>query len=80
MDFIIDLLLSTYNSSVYDSIFVVVDRYTKVAMYIACNKTCTAEKLASLFYDEIICRYSVPNGIVSDRGSVFTSAYWSSFC
>lgn len=80
MDFIVDLPPSSRNGAVYDSILVVVDRYTKMARYIPCNKTCTAERLASLFYDEIICRYGVPNGIVSDRGSVFTSAYWSSFC
>jgi hypothetical protein len=65
---------------VYDSILVVVDRYTKTARYIPCNKTCTAEELATLFYTEIVCRYGIPKGIVSDRGSVFTSAYWSSFC
>jgi len=80
MDFITDLPPSKRNGSVYDAILVIVDRYTKMARYIPCNKTCTAEQLASLFHEEIICRYGVPKGIVSDRGSVFTSAYWSSFC
>ena len=79
MDFIVDLPLSTRNGAVYNAILVVVDRYTKIARYVPCNKTCIAEKLVSMFYDEIIYRYGVLNGIVSDRGSVFTSAYWSSF-
>ena len=80
MDFIVDLPLSTRNGTVYDAVLVVVDRYTKIARYVPYNKTYTAEKLVSMFYDEIIYRYNVLNGIVSDRGSVFTSAYWSSFC
>ena len=80
MDFITDLPPSNRNGSVYDAVLVVVDRYTKMSRYIPCKKTCTAEKLVTLFYEEVICRYGVPNGIVSDRGSVFTSGYWSSFC
>jgi hypothetical protein len=75
MDFIVDLPPSNRNGRVYDSILVIVDRFTKNAIYILCNKTCTAEDLADIFYEEIICKYSVPQGIVSDRGSVFTSTY-----
>ena len=75
MDFITDLPPSKRDGSVYDSILVVVDRYTKIVRYIVYNKIYIAEKLVALFYDEIICRYSIPNGIVSDRGSVFISAY-----
>jgi hypothetical protein len=75
MDFIVDLPLSTFESKVYDSILVFVDRYMKVAWYLPCNKTCTSVQLADLFIKEIVCKYSIPKGIVSDRGSVFTSAY-----
>jgi hypothetical protein len=75
MDFIVDLPLSTHNERVYDSILVIVDRFTKMSIYIACNKTCIAENLADLFFEEIICKYSIPNRIVLDRGSIFTSAY-----
>ena len=79
IDFIVNLPLSSRNGSVYNSILVVVDRYTKIARYIPCNKTYIVEKLALLFYNEIIYRYSVLNGIVSDRRLVFTSTYQSSF-
>jgi hypothetical protein len=75
IDFIIDLPLSTYNGAVYNAILVVVNRYTKIARYIPYNKTCIAEKLVSMFYNEIIYRYDILNSIVSNRGSVFTSAY-----
>jgi hypothetical protein len=75
MDFIVDLPLSTFEGKVYDSILVFVDRYTKVARYIPYNKTCTSAQLADIFVKEIVCKYGMPKGIVSDRGSVFTSAY-----
>lgn len=80
MDFITDLPPSICRGHVADSVLVIVDRYTKITRYLACNKTCTAEDLATLFFENIICKYGVPDGIVSDRGSVFTSAFWSSFC
>jgi hypothetical protein len=75
IDFIVDLLLSICNSAVYDAILVVVDRYTKIARYVLYNKICIAEKLVLMFYNKIICHYSILNSIVPDYSSVFTSAY-----
>jgi hypothetical protein len=51
IDFITDLPPSIDNSTgiEYDSLLVIVDRYTKVARYIPCLKTTTAEELADLF-------------------------------
>jgi hypothetical protein len=80
MDFITDLPPSMLDASVYDAILVMVDRYTKMALYIPCTKTCTAEELAGLLERHIVRRFGMPNGIVSDRGSVFTSGFWSNFC
>jgi hypothetical protein len=60
MDFIMDLLLSTRNGRVYNSILIIVDRFTKMAIYIPYNKTCTIEELTNIFYEEIICKYRVP--------------------
>jgi hypothetical protein len=60
MDFIIDLLLSTYNGHVYNSILVIIDRFTKIAIYILYNKTYTIEELTNIFYEEIIYKYRVP--------------------
>jgi len=80
MDFITDLPPSKWRGVVYDSILVVVDRFTKVTQYIPTNKTVTSGELANLLIDEIFAKYGFPKGIVSDRGSVFTSAFWSEFC
>ena len=80
MDFITGLPPSKRRDCVYDAILVVVDRYTKMTRYIPTVKTVTAVQLADLFHEEIVCRFGTPRGVVSDRGSVFTSAFWSDLC
>ena len=75
MDFVTGLPPSRRDDRVYDAIWVVVDRYTKMARYIPTTKTLTATELADLFTDNIVCFFGLPLGIVSDRGSVFTSQF-----
>ena len=80
MDFITDLPPSKRRGCVYDTILVIVDRYTKMVRYLPTQKTINAVDLAELFFEEIIMRYGCPDGIVSDRGSVFTSGFWAEIC
>jgi hypothetical protein len=81
MDFVTDLPPSRDGQGrVFDSLFVVVDRYTKMARYIPVLKTITAEQLADVFIEHIVSQFGIPEGIVSDRGAVFTSAFWSQLC
>ena len=40
----------------------------------------TAADLAELFHNEIELKYGPPDGIVSDRGPIFTSEFWSQLC
>ena len=48
--------------------------------YLPYTTIITAIELAELFFKEIVLRYRVPKGIVSDRGLVFTSIFWSEIC
>jgi transposase InsO family protein len=80
MDFIVGLPPSTRRGVVYDAILVIVDRYTKMALYIPTHSKCDAEELADLFADHVLNRYGRPTSIVSDRGSLFTSGFWSALC
>ena len=81
MDFITDLPPSKdTEGAAYDSILVIMDRYTKMALYIPTRKTVTAEELAQLFVHRVVRSYGIPRGIVSDRGAVFTSNFWSGLC
>jgi hypothetical protein len=75
MDFITNLP----SSKAFDSIFVVVDRLTKMADFIPCNKTVIGEETTRLFMDNIYKYHGLPNDIISDCSSQFTSKFWQSF-
>jgi hypothetical protein len=66
MDFIVGL---PRTSAGYDSIWVIVDRLTKVAHFIPVKTTYLGAKLAELYMARIVCLHGVPMKIVSDRGS-----------
>ncbi len=80
MDFIIGLPSSKWASVVHDAILIVVDRFSKMVRYLATTKKIIAEELGELFFFEIACRFGMPAGVVSDRGSVFISVFWSTLC
>lgn len=61
-------------------ILVVVDRYTKMVQYLPVTKKINAAQLEKLIYKEIFLWYGAPDSIVTHRGSVFTSAFWSQVC
>jgi hypothetical protein len=73
MDFIVGL---PRTQSGYDSIWVVVDRLTKVAHFIPIKTTYAGLQLAELYISRIVCLHGVPKKIVSDRGTQFTSKFW----
>nr|CAH66033.1 H0515C11.9 [Oryza sativa] len=73
MDFITGLPRTT---SGHDSIWVIVDRLTKVAHFIPVRTTYSGIRLAELYMARIVCLHGVPKKIVSDRGSQFISKFW----
>lgn len=77
MDFVTGLRPSKdWRGVKYDSILVIVDRLTKMVHCEAVQKTLTAEGLAEVILNSIIRHHGIPNSIVSDRGSLFTSQSW----
>ena len=60
----------------HDAIWVIVDRLTKSAHFLAMNIKDQLPKLAKMYIEEIIRLYGVPASIVSDRDLRFLSIFW----
>ncbi|GJU92914.1 reverse transcriptase domain-containing protein [Tanacetum coccineum] len=73
MDFITKLPRSKSGN---DTIWVIVDRLTKSAHFLAIREDYSTEKLAKIYVDEIVARHGVPVSIISDRDGRFTSRCW----
>jgi hypothetical protein len=78
MDFVTDLPEST--ASGYTGIAVIVDRLTKMAMYLPCRKDIDSPELARMFFEHVICKHGIPDNIITDRGPQFTSLFWDRVC
>jgi hypothetical protein len=73
MDFVVGLPRTQSGS---DSIWVIMDRLTKVAHFIPVKTTYSEPQLAELYISRIVCLRGVPKKIVSNRGTQFTLMFW----
>ena len=81
MDFITDLpILTDWKRDSYNSILVIVNRLTKMVHYKPVKDTIDAPGLAKVITNVIVRHHGLPNSIVSHRGSLFTSKFWSLLC
>jgi hypothetical protein len=73
MNFIMGLPRTTNG---YDSIWVIVDRLTKIVHFLPVKTDHPATVYAQLYIARILSLHGVPKTIVSDRGSQFVSKFW----
>ncbi|WVZ97867.1 hypothetical protein U9M48_043375 [Paspalum notatum var. saurae] len=73
MDFIVGL---PHTQKGYDSIWVIIDRFTKSAHFIPVKTTYRAKQYAELYISRVVSLHGVPLTITSDRGSLFLSRFW----
>eukprot|EP00253_Pinus_taeda_P007570 PITA_07570 len=76
MDFIVELPETTKR---HNSILVVVDKLTKSAHFIPVRDTYKSSEIAQVFIKEVVILHGCPKKIISDRASIFTGRFWTSF-
>ncbi|MBW0569176.1 hypothetical protein O181_108891 [Austropuccinia psidii MF-1] len=67
-------------SNSFDSILVIVDIFSKMALFIPTMSSITSLDLAHLFIKNIFSKHGLPSRIVSDRGPLLVSAFWTNLC
>ena len=61
----------------YETILVIIDRFSKYATFVPTTKQCSAELTAQLFFRHIMKLWGVPTSIVSDRDGRFIGTFWT---
>ena len=81
MDFVTRFSLSSdRKGNSYKSILVIVNRLIKMMYYKPVKVTIDAPRLSEVIIDGVVWHHGLTDLIVSDRGSFFTSKFWSLLC
>ncbi|KAK3540360.1 hypothetical protein QTP70_029553 [Hemibagrus guttatus] len=75
-DFVTDLPPSNR----FTTILVIIDRFSKACRLIPLKGLPTAMETAQSLFHHVFRVYGIPEDIVSDRGTQFTSQVWKAFC
>nr|GEX51327.1 putative reverse transcriptase domain-containing protein [Tanacetum cinerariifolium] len=62
----------------YNTIWVIVDRLTKSAIFTPIRETDPMDKLAIIYLKEVVMRHGIPVSIISDHDLRFASDFWRS--
>ena len=76
----LDHITQLPRSNGFDAILVVVDRFTKMAIFAPAETTDDAPKLAKQFIRCVFANHGLPEDIVSDRGPTFASSFFRALC
>ena len=81
IDFVTRLPISNdWKEENYDSILVIIDWLIKMVHYEQVKVIIIAPELAEVILDMVVWHYNLPDSIVIDQDSLFTSKFWSSLC
>ncbi|GJR81817.1 putative reverse transcriptase domain-containing protein [Tanacetum coccineum] len=66
------------SSQGYDTIWVIIDRLTKSAIFMPMRETDPMDKLARMYLKEVVTKHGIPVSIICDRDPRFASNFWRS--
>ena len=75
MNFITKLLANRHENDIYDSILVIVDKYTKMSLYIFVKSTWSIEDLIDVLFERVFLYFENVKNIVSNKDNLFTSDF-----
>jgi hypothetical protein len=70
-----DFIVKLPKSQGFDSVLVVMDRFSRMAHFIPCKESTNSEELADIFVKEVWRLHGFPKTTVSDRGTTFKSHF-----
>lgn len=71
-----DFIEGLPSSNRMNTIFVVIDKFTKYGHFVALSHPFTALNVAQAYMDSIYKLHGLPEVIISDRDKIFTSRFW----
>ena len=63
----------------YNSILIIVDKFTKWGYFIACKESMLAEELSKVYMKEVFVRYKILTKIILDKNVKFILTFWKIF-
>ncbi|GKF62713.1 putative reverse transcriptase domain-containing protein [Tanacetum coccineum] len=75
MDFVTKLPTSSQG---YDTIWVIIDRHTKSAIFVPMRETDPMDKLARMYLKEVVTKHGILVSIICDRDPLFALNFWKS--
>ncbi len=71
----IDMVTGLPRCNGQDAILMIVDRFSKEIIPIACTTELSSEGWAKILRDEVYAKHGMPQVVISDRGTVFVSKF-----
>ena len=71
----IDMMGPLPESKGFNTILVVVDRFTKKSFFLPTNSTITSKGIVTLYWDRVFSEHGLPRKVISNRGPQFISKF-----